>query len=55
MCLAVAGRALSWRAILTAALPGAAVRLGGVLRATSIGVLLSATVPDGPVSRPGRW
>ncbi len=45
MCLAMAGRAVSWRAILAAALPGSAIRLGAVLRATSIGVLLSATVP----------
>ena len=53
MCLAMAGRAVSWRAILAAALPGSAVRLGAVLRATSIGVLLSATVP-GRAGEPAR-
>jgi phosphatidyl-myo-inositol alpha-mannosyltransferase len=45
MCLAMAGRAASWRAILIAALPGVVVRIGAVLRATSIGVLVSTTVP----------
>jgi phosphatidyl-myo-inositol alpha-mannosyltransferase len=53
MCLAMAGRAVSWRAILAAALPGSGVRLGTVLRATSIGVLLSATVP-GRAGEPAR-
>jgi phosphatidylinositol alpha-mannosyltransferase len=45
MCLAMAARAVSWRAILSAALPEMRVRLSPVLRATSIGVLVSATVP----------
>jgi len=45
MCLAMAARAVSWRAILSAALPEMRVRLCPVLRATSIGVLVSATVP----------
>jgi phosphatidylinositol alpha-mannosyltransferase len=45
MCLAIAARAFSWRAILSAALPEMRVRLSPVLRATSIGVLVSATVP----------
>jgi phosphatidylinositol alpha-mannosyltransferase len=45
MCLAMAARAVSWRAILSAALPDVRIRLSSVLRATSIGVLVSATVP----------
>ena len=53
MCLALAARAASWRAILVAALPGVIVRIGAVLRATSIGVLLSATVP-GRAGEPAR-
>ncbi len=53
MCLAMTGRAVSWRAILAAALPSSAVHLGAVLRATSIGVLLSATVP-GRAGEPAR-
>jgi phosphatidyl-myo-inositol alpha-mannosyltransferase len=53
MCLAMAARAVSWRAILSAALPESRVRLAPVLRATSIGVLVSATVPA-RVGEPAR-
>ena len=53
MCLAMAARAVSWRAILSAALPGVRIGLPAVLRATSIGVLVSATVP-GRVGEPAR-
>jgi phosphatidyl-myo-inositol alpha-mannosyltransferase len=53
MCLAMAARAVSWRAILSAALPDVRVPLGPVLRATSIGVLVSATVPA-RVGEPAR-
>jgi phosphatidylinositol alpha-mannosyltransferase len=53
MCLAMAARAVSWRAILSAALPDVRVRLSPVLRATSIGVLVSATVPA-RVGEPAR-
>jgi phosphatidylinositol alpha-mannosyltransferase len=53
MCLAMAARAVSWRAILSAALPDVPVRLWPVLRATSIGVLVSATVPA-RVGEPAR-
>ena len=45
MCLAMATRAVAWRAILVAAFPGVRIGLRPVLRATSIGVLLSATMP----------
>lgn len=45
MCLAMATRAVAWRAILSAAFPGVRIGLRPVLRATSIGVLLSATMP----------
>jgi phosphatidylinositol alpha-mannosyltransferase len=38
-------RAVSWRAILSAAMPWARVGLGDAFRATSIGVLMSATLP----------
>jgi phosphatidylinositol alpha-mannosyltransferase len=38
-------RAVSWRAILSAAMPWARVGLGDSFRATSIGVLMSATLP----------
>src|SRR4051794_29068313 len=41
MCLAMATRAVAWRAILAATFPGAGIALPAVLRATSIGVLLS--------------
>jgi phosphatidylinositol alpha-mannosyltransferase len=45
MCLSMVFRSVAWRAILRAALPGVRVRLGDVLRGTSIGVLMSATLP----------
>ena len=45
MCSSMVVRAVAWRAILRAALPEATVRLRDVLRATSIGVLMSATLP----------
>jgi phosphatidyl-myo-inositol alpha-mannosyltransferase len=53
MCLAMAARAVAWRAILAAAFPGAVIALPPVLRATSIGVLLSATMPA-RVGEPAR-
>ncbi len=53
MCLSMASRAVAWRAILRAALPRAVVRMGDVLRATSIGVLMSATLPA-RVGEPAR-
>jgi len=45
MCLSMVFRAVSWRAILRAALPGTRVRLRDSLRGTAIGVLMSATLP----------
>jgi len=45
MCLSMVVRAVAWRAILRAALPGTEVRLLDALRGTSIGVLMSATLP----------
>ncbi len=45
MCLSMVFRAGSWRAILRAALPGTRVGRRDVLRGTSIGVLMSATLP----------
>jgi phosphatidyl-myo-inositol alpha-mannosyltransferase len=53
MCLAMATRAVAWRAILSAAFPGTRIALPPVLRATSIGVLLSATMPA-RVGEPAR-
>src|SRR5262245_16701403 len=53
MCLAMATRAVAWRAILAAAFPGTRIALSPVLRATSIGVLLSATMPA-RVGEPAR-
>ena len=53
MCLAMATRAIAWRAILAAAFPGVRIALPPVLRATSIGVLLSATMPA-RVGEPAR-
>ncbi len=38
-------RAVSWQAILRAALPGTQVRMRDALRGTAIGVLMSATLP----------
>ncbi|UGS38087.1 flippase-like domain-containing protein [Capillimicrobium parvum] len=45
MCLSMVFRAVAWRAILRAALPGTRVRLRDSLRGTAIGVLMSATLP----------
>jgi phosphatidylinositol alpha-mannosyltransferase len=45
MSLAMAIRAVSWHAILRAALPGTRVRLADSLQGTFIGVLMSATLP----------
>ena len=53
MCLAMATRAFAWRAILAATFPGVRIALPPVLRATSIGVLLSATMPA-RVGEPAR-
>ncbi|HWV84541.1 MAG TPA: lysylphosphatidylglycerol synthase domain-containing protein, partial [Capillimicrobium sp.] len=45
MCLSMVARSVAWRAILRAALPGVRVGRRDVLRGTSIGVLMSATLP----------
>jgi phosphatidylinositol alpha-mannosyltransferase len=45
MILAMGMRAVAWQAILRAALPAARVRLIDALRGTSVGVLMSATLP----------
>jgi phosphatidylinositol alpha-mannosyltransferase len=45
MCLSMVFRAVAWRAILRAALPGTRVGRRDVLRGTAIGVLMSATLP----------
>jgi len=45
MCASMALRAVSWHAILRAALPGSRVRLRDALQGTFIGVLMSATLP----------
>ncbi len=45
MCTSMVTRALSWHAILRAALPDARVRLGDAMQGTFIGVLMSATLP----------
>ena len=45
MCSAMAVRAISWLAILRAALPKAAVRMSDALQGTFIGVLMSSTLP----------
>ena len=45
MCSAMAVRAISWYAILTAALEGARVRLSDAMQGTFIGVLMSSTLP----------
>jgi phosphatidylinositol alpha-mannosyltransferase len=45
MCSAMAVRAVSWYAILKAALPGARVRLVDSMQGTFIGVLMSSTLP----------
>jgi phosphatidylinositol alpha-mannosyltransferase len=45
MCAAMLARAVSWHAILRAALPDARPRLTDAVQGTSIGVLMSATLP----------
>jgi phosphatidylinositol alpha-mannosyltransferase len=45
MCSAMAARAVSWLAILRAALPQARVRRADAMQGTFIGVLMSATLP----------
>ncbi len=45
MCTAMMARAVSWLAILRAALPKAGVRLADSMRGTFIGVLMSSTLP----------
>jgi phosphatidylinositol alpha-mannosyltransferase len=45
MCLAMAMRAVSWHAILKAALPRSGVKLGDSMQGTMIGVLMSSTLP----------
>lgn len=45
MCLSMIVRSVAWRAILRAALPNVRVGRRDVLRGTSIGVLMSATLP----------
>jgi phosphatidyl-myo-inositol alpha-mannosyltransferase len=45
MCSAMAMRAVSWHAILRAALPKAMIRMSDSLQGTFIGVLMSSTLP----------
>jgi phosphatidyl-myo-inositol alpha-mannosyltransferase len=45
MCAAMALRAVSWHAILRAALPNARVKLSDAMQGTFIGVLMSSTLP----------
>jgi len=45
MCLSMCMRAVSWHAILKAALPDALPRFADAMQGTSIGVLMSATLP----------
>src|SRR5688500_20078675 len=45
MCASMVLRAVAWHAILKAALPAARPRLADALQGTSIGVLMSATLP----------
>jgi phosphatidylinositol alpha-mannosyltransferase len=45
MCLSMVVRAISWHAILKAALPSTTVRRTDALQGTMIGVLMSATLP----------
>jgi phosphatidyl-myo-inositol alpha-mannosyltransferase len=45
MCSAMVMRAVSWHAILRAALPRARLRLADAMRGTMIGVLMSSTLP----------
>ena len=45
MCLSMVFRAISWHAILTAALPRGRIRLTDAMQGTFIGVLMSSTLP----------
>src|SRR5205807_8597415 len=45
MCSSMVLRALSWNAILRAALPRARVRMSDAMQGTFIGVLMSSTLP----------
>ncbi|MGH2914737.1 MAG: glycosyltransferase [Solirubrobacteraceae bacterium] len=45
MCAAMALRAVSWHAILRAAMPSARMRLSDAMQGTFIGVLMSSTLP----------
>jgi phosphatidylinositol alpha-mannosyltransferase len=45
MCSAMAVRAISWHAILSAAIKGTRVRLSDAMQGTFIGVLMSSTLP----------
>ncbi len=45
MCAAMAMRAVSWHAILQAALPKARIRMADAMQGTFIGVLMSSTLP----------
>jgi phosphatidylinositol alpha-mannosyltransferase len=45
MCAAMAARAVSWHAILKAAIPHGRVRMRDAMQGTFIGVLMSATLP----------
>ena len=45
MCSAMAARAVSWHAILEAALPKSKVRMSDAMQGTFIGVLMSSTLP----------
>jgi phosphatidylinositol alpha-mannosyltransferase len=45
MCLSMLARAVAWHAILRAALPDALPRLTDAIQGTTIGVLMSATLP----------
>ena len=45
MCLSMGVRAVAWHAILRAALPGAGVKRRDAFQGTTIGVLMSATLP----------
>jgi phosphatidylinositol alpha-mannosyltransferase len=53
MCLSMVFRAVAWRAVLEPALPASGVRFADAMQGTSIGVLMSATLPArlGEVSR----
>jgi phosphatidylinositol alpha-mannosyltransferase len=53
MCSAMAVRAVSWYAILRAALPKARIRLTDAMQGTFIGVLMSSTLP-GRLGEPSR-